>query len=1068
MQGISFTQNLRAWIVVALLAFPTLLMGQGVVITETSGASTPHASSILDVRSTDKGMLIPRLTTVQRQAIASPANGLLVYDTNENSFFYYDASKSGWVGVVNYNPQPAADEPIFVVRNSEGYIVFAVYEKGVRMYVEDDAKDNKGNKSGFAIGGLTGFKDNETEYFRVTPDSVRIFLREPTGKGNKGGFAIGGLTGFKADTVALMFVAHDSTRFYIDTETATGGGKGNKGGFAIGGLTGFKNLPEEYLRVTRDSTRVYVNTDATTKGNKGGFAIGGLTGLKGDTINFMFLTPDNYFIGHKAGMNTVPAPDPLEGGKFNSFIGYESGKTNIVGKFNTFMGYQTGMLNTGSDNTFIGYKAGMSHESLGGNVYIGSKAGMNATLGEKNVFIGESAGTNTTSGKNNIFLGLESGFSNLGGSFNVFMGIRAGKNNQVGESNIFIGNRSGFKNTEGTNNVFLGNQTGHENISGAYNTFLGFEAGFNNKDSSNTFIGYMTGKAHLNRGGNVYIGGNAGGNSTNGLHNVFIGESTGYSTTYGMKNVFIGYQSGYKNTGEEGNDTLGCYNVFLGYKSGYENTTGFFNTAIGPEALLVNTTGYNNLAIGYQVLQSNTLGHNNTAIGNQSLQNNTEGYQNIAIGLWALKDHESGFNNLALGNIAMQFNVDGQGNTALGSAALYGNTNGNYNVAVGEAALLGAQGSSNTAVGRNALALLASGDFNTAIGHNATPLNSNTYTNSTVIGNGAIMTASNQVKLGNGSIETFYCMGAYYSTNSSAPNMYVNSSGQIMRSTASVPTGSGAANALAVWSDANTLNSYSTLNWDNSNLRLGVGTTAPSYNISFNGNAARTIGAERRNLGMLDNGFNLTINAGGSRISTTDANGGNLILASGISTGTGSSIIYLQTVTAGVSGTTDRNPSTKMTILGNGNVGIGNTSPGYKLTVSGTAWCTAGAWASDIRKKKNIQTLRINSISIIKKLHPVTFEWNEVIDDGMMGSQIGFIAQELEQILPSIVLTDNDSEQTKSIKYSEFIPILVSGFQEQQAIIENQESEIDNLKSENADLKARLDRLERYMLSQEN
>jgi len=150
-------------------------------------------------------------------------------------------------------PESLPEEPIFVVRNSLGQIVMAVYEKGVRMYVEDDfVPGGKGNKSGFAIGGLTGNKQNDTEYFRVTPDSVRIFLREPAGKGNKGGFAIGGLTGFKADTVPLMFLAPDSTRFYIDTESS---GKGNKSGFAIGGLTGFKSgAPVNFFNVSADAT----------------------------------------------------------------------------------------------------------------------------------------------------------------------------------------------------------------------------------------------------------------------------------------------------------------------------------------------------------------------------------------------------------------------------------------------------------------------------------------------------------------------------------------------------------------------------------------------------------------------------------------------------------------------------------------------------------------------------------------------------------------------------------------------------------------------------------------------
>lgn len=43
--------------------------------------STPNASAALDIESTNKGILIPRMTTVQKIAIATPAEGLLVYDT---------------------------------------------------------------------------------------------------------------------------------------------------------------------------------------------------------------------------------------------------------------------------------------------------------------------------------------------------------------------------------------------------------------------------------------------------------------------------------------------------------------------------------------------------------------------------------------------------------------------------------------------------------------------------------------------------------------------------------------------------------------------------------------------------------------------------------------------------------------------------------------------------------------------------------------------------------------------------------------------------------------------------
>lgn len=59
--------------------------------------TTPDPSSMLDVSSTTKGMLTPRMTTAQKSLIASPANGLLVYDTDLKGFYYYDSTTSTWI-----------------------------------------------------------------------------------------------------------------------------------------------------------------------------------------------------------------------------------------------------------------------------------------------------------------------------------------------------------------------------------------------------------------------------------------------------------------------------------------------------------------------------------------------------------------------------------------------------------------------------------------------------------------------------------------------------------------------------------------------------------------------------------------------------------------------------------------------------------------------------------------------------------------------------------------------------------------------------------------------------------
>jgi len=60
------------------------------------GTTSPAASSILDLTSTTQGMLTPRMTTAQRTAIASPADGLMVYDTDLKSFFHFDSAIAKW------------------------------------------------------------------------------------------------------------------------------------------------------------------------------------------------------------------------------------------------------------------------------------------------------------------------------------------------------------------------------------------------------------------------------------------------------------------------------------------------------------------------------------------------------------------------------------------------------------------------------------------------------------------------------------------------------------------------------------------------------------------------------------------------------------------------------------------------------------------------------------------------------------------------------------------------------------------------------------------------------------
>ncbi|MBK6633798.1 MAG: hypothetical protein IPG38_05345 [Chitinophagaceae bacterium] len=67
--------------------------------------STANASALLDVKSTSKGLLIPRMSKTDRTGIAAPATGLLVFQNAPDSlgFYYYDGIKWNWVAAINGN-----------------------------------------------------------------------------------------------------------------------------------------------------------------------------------------------------------------------------------------------------------------------------------------------------------------------------------------------------------------------------------------------------------------------------------------------------------------------------------------------------------------------------------------------------------------------------------------------------------------------------------------------------------------------------------------------------------------------------------------------------------------------------------------------------------------------------------------------------------------------------------------------------------------------------------------------------------------------------------------------------
>ena len=91
------------------------------------GTSSADPSAILDLTSTAKGMLVPRMTATQRAAISSPATGLVVYQTDATQGFYYNAGTTAspsWVILLNGNSSISAS-------NITGTITSAQIANGV-------------------------------------------------------------------------------------------------------------------------------------------------------------------------------------------------------------------------------------------------------------------------------------------------------------------------------------------------------------------------------------------------------------------------------------------------------------------------------------------------------------------------------------------------------------------------------------------------------------------------------------------------------------------------------------------------------------------------------------------------------------------------------------------------------------------------------------------------------------------------------------------------------------------------------------------------------------------------
>ena len=230
------------------------------------------------------------------------------------------------------------------------------------------------------------------------------------------------------------------------------------------------------------------------------------------------------------------------------------------------------------------------------------------------------------------------------------------------------------------------------------------------------------------------------------------------------------------------------------------------------------------------------------------------------------------------------------------------------------------------------------------------------------------------------------------------------------------------------------------LDWDaNGNVGIGTGTNVLAAPLDIRGSRYITASAD----GILNIGpassYHLTLDADdlqakyGTSISTLYLNwyGGNVNLCEGQ--------LYA--------------------VYGSG-VGIGTSIlNGYKFYVNGTAYSTGGWSGSDARWKKNVQPVT-GALDKITQLQGVTYDWrrDEFPEKNFEdGSQLGFLAQDVEKIVPEAVRTDTSGY--KAIAYEKLTAVLTEGVKEQQAEIEHLKAENAKLDRNVAELKALVEKL---------
>lgn len=303
------------------------------------GTTTPNASAMLDIVSTSKGVLIPRMTKVQRDAIVSPVAGLLIFQTNSTPGFYYYTGVA-WTPIstkganvslsnlsaggtsINQNLQPNADNALDLgsssLRWNELYVNSIKFMDGTTQ-----------STAGGGGGGVSG--SGTTNYIPKFTGASSI--------GNSTIYDNGGNVGFNTTSMvgSANFVAKSlNTTGYGGMYLDMGGTSGRKPfyGFALSGLA----KAWMYFDEATNQYRIYNGGDRFVIDNSGNIGIG-------------TTSPDKKLDVETSGTSTVmQISKPWTGSGTTNF--------NLVEIDNTYnFGYGTGLLAMGGKIGVKGYTA---------------------------------------------------------------------------------------------------------------------------------------------------------------------------------------------------------------------------------------------------------------------------------------------------------------------------------------------------------------------------------------------------------------------------------------------------------------------------------------------------------------------------------------------------------------------------------------------------------------------------------------------------------------------------------------------------------------------------------------